>query len=97
MPSYAFNHQRRLLAGEPGHAGGGDCVSCPVETIGSGTLPAMLPRAERLGADVTPRPVQAARVTMSSVPTCNRIYPGSGWDIPPDDPSMARFHAAASM
>lgn len=91
VPSYAFNHQRRLLAGEPGHAGEGECDSCPVETVGSSSLLAMLRLAERLGADVTPRAVQAARVTMSHMPTCNRILPGSGWDIPPDDPSMARL------
>ena len=63
---------------------------CPVETIASSTLP-VLRLAERLGADVMPRPVQAARVTMSHMPTCNRILPGSGWDIPPDDPSLARL------
>ena len=93
MPSYAFNHQRRLLAREPGHAGEGECESCPVDTIGSSPLPAMLRLAERLGADVTPRPVPFARVTMSRMPACNRILPGSGWDIPPDDPSMARLRA----
>ena len=91
MPSYAFNHQRRLLAGESGHASEGECESCPVETIRSGTLAALLRLAGRLGADVTPRPVPAARVTMSRMPSCNRILPGSGWDIPPDDPSMARL------
>ena len=90
-PSYAFNHQRRLLAGESGHASEGECESCPVETIRSGTLAALLRLAGRLGADVTPRPVPAARVTMSRMPSCNRILPGSGWDIPPDDPSMARL------
>jgi hypothetical protein len=97
VPSYAFNHQRRLLAGEPGHAGQGECQSCPVETIASSTLPATLRIAERLGVNVTPRPVRSARVTMSSMPTCNRIHPGGGWDIPPDDSSMARFHAAARL
>jgi hypothetical protein len=97
VPSYAFNHQRRLLAGEPGHASEGECESCPVEIIGGGTLLAMLRLAERLGVDVTPRPVRAARVTMSRMPTCNRIQPGSGWDIPPDDPSVARLHAAACL
>lgn len=91
VPSYAFNHQRRLLAGEPGHADEGECESCPVETIGSSTLPVMLRLAERLGADVSPRPVPFVRVTMSRVPACNRILPGSGWDIPPDDPSTARL------
>ena len=91
IPSYAFNHQRRLLAGEPGHADEGECELCPVETIRSSTLPAVLRLAERLGADVIPRPAQAARVTLSHMPTCNRILPGSGWDIPPDDPSMARL------
>ena len=91
IPSYAFNHQRRLLAGEPGHADEGECKLCPVETIRSSTLPAVLRLAERLGADVMPRPVQAARVTISHMPTCNRILPGSGWDIPPDDPSLARL------
>jgi hypothetical protein len=49
----------------------------------------MLRLAAGLGADVTPWPVQTARVTMSRVPTCNRIVPGGGWDIPPDDPSLA--------
>jgi hypothetical protein len=88
----AENHKRLmtqlLLAGEPGHADEGECESCPVETIRSSTLPAVLRLAERLGADVMPRPVQAARVTMSHMPTCNRILPGSGWDIPPDDTGM---------
>jgi hypothetical protein len=91
IPSYAFNHQRRLLAGEPGHADEGECELCPVETIRSSTLSAVLRLAERLGADVIPRPVQAARVTLFHMPTCNRILPGSGWDNPPDDPSMARL------
>jgi hypothetical protein len=90
VPTYAFNHQRRLLAEEPGHADKGECESCPVETIGGSTLPAMLRLAERLGADVTPRPVQYARVTMPRIPASNRILPGSGWDISPDDPSMSR-------
>ena len=92
-PSHAFNHQRRILAEEPGHADNGDCKACPTETLGHGTLSAMLRRAARAGADVMPRPVQAARVTMSRMPTCNRILPGSGWDIPPDDPSLARLLA----
>jgi hypothetical protein len=89
-PSHAFNHQRRLLAGEPGHAGKGDCQECPVEILDNGSLPDMLQLAARLGADVTPRHVQTARVTMSRMPTSNRIVPG-GWEIPPDDPSMARL------
>jgi hypothetical protein len=92
-PSHAFNHQRRLLAGEPGHAGEGDCKACPAEILGNGTLSAMLRLAARLGDDVMPRPVQAARVTMSRMPTCNRILPGGGWDIPPDDLSLARLLA----
>ena len=92
-PSHAFNHQRRLLAGEPGHAGEGDCQACPAEILGTGSLSAVLRLAARLGADVTPRPVQTARVTMSRMPTCNRIVPGGGWDIPPDDPSLARLLA----
>lgn len=37
-PSHAFNHQRRLLAGEPGHAEQGDCNACPAEILGSGSL-----------------------------------------------------------
>jgi hypothetical protein len=93
-PSHAFNHQRRLLAGEPGHASEGECQACPAETLGTSTLPAMLRLAARRGADVMPRPVQAARVAMSRMPTCNRILPGSGWEIPPDDPSMARLAPA---
>jgi hypothetical protein len=92
-PSHAFNHQRRLLVGEPGHAGEGDCKACPAETLGNGTLSAMLQLAARLGADVMPRPVKAARVAISCMPTCNRILPGSGWEIPPDDPSLARLLA----
>jgi hypothetical protein len=92
VPSYAFNHQRRLLAKEPGHADEGECQSCPVETIASGTLHDLLRHAKRLGADVTPRTVQAARVTTSRIPTCNRILPDGGWDIPPDDPGLARFY-----
>ena len=47
----------------------------------------------RFGADVTPRPVQTARVTMSRIPTCNRIFADGGWDIPPDYPSLARLLA----
>jgi hypothetical protein len=54
----------------------------------------MLRLAARRGADVMPRPVQAARVAMSRMPTCNRILPGSGWEIPPDDPSMTRLAPA---
>jgi hypothetical protein len=92
-PSHAFNHQRRLLAGEPGHAGEGDCQACPAEILGTGSLSAVLRLAARLSADVTPRPVQTARVTMSRMPTCNRIVPGGGWDVPPDDPSLARLLA----
>lgn len=92
-PSHAFNHQRRLLAGELGHAGEGGCQACPAEILGNGSLPDMLRLAAGLGADVTPRLVQTARVTMSRVPTCNRIVPGGGWEIPPDDPSMARLLA----
>ena len=95
-PSHAFNHQRRLLAGEPGHAGEGDCQACPAEILGTGSLSAALRLAARLGADVTPRPVQSARVTMSRMPTCNRIVPGGGWDIPPDDPSLAGLLAGVS-
>jgi len=94
-PSHAFNHQRRLLAEEPSHAGEGDCKACPTETLGHGILSAMLRLAARAGADVTPRFVQAARVTMSRMPTCNRILPGSGWDIPSDDPSLAPLLAGA--
>ena len=82
-PSHPFNHLRRLLAGEPGHAGEGDCQVCPAEILGNGGLPDMLRLAARLGADVTPRPVQTARLTMSRMPTCNRIVPGGGYDIPP--------------
>jgi len=37
-PSHAFNHQRRLLAGEPGHAGEGECKACPAEILGNGSL-----------------------------------------------------------
>jgi hypothetical protein len=96
VSTYAFNHQRRLLAGEPGHASEGECQACPVDTIGSSTLAAMLRLAERHGADATPRPVPAARVTMSGMPACNRIHPGGGWDIPPDDPSMARFRTRSA-
>ena len=52
----------------------------------------MLRLAARLGAAVTPRPVQTARLTVSRMPTCNKIVPG-GYDIPPDDSSLARFLA----
>ena len=65
----------------------------PRQILGNGSLPDMLQLTARLGADVTPRPVQTARVTMSRMPTCNRIVPGGGWDIPPDDPSLARLLA----
>jgi hypothetical protein len=52
----------------------------------------MLRLAARIGADMMPRPVKAARVAISRMPTCNRILPG-GWEIPPDDPSLARLLA----
>jgi hypothetical protein len=68
-PSRAFNHQRRLLAGEPGHAGEGDCQVCPAEILGNGGLPDMLRLAARLGADVTPRP---GRPHASRCPACPR-------------------------
>ena len=55
----AFNHQHRLLVGEPGHAGEGDCQVCPAEILGTGGLPDMLRLAARVGAAVTPRPVQS--------------------------------------
>ena len=55
-PSHAFNHQRRQLASEPGHAGEGERKACPVEVLGNGALSDMLRLAARLGADVTPRP-----------------------------------------
>ena len=91
-PSHAFNHQHRLLVGEPGHAGEGDCQVCPAEIPGTGGLPDTLRLAARLGAAATPRPVQTARLTISRMPTCNRIVPG-GYDIPSDDSSLARFLA----
>ena len=91
-PSHTFNHQHRLLVGDPGHAGEGDCQVCPAEILGTGGLPDMLRLAARLGAAVTPRPVQTARLTISRMPTCNRIVSG-GYDIPPDDSSLARFLA----
>ena len=81
-PSHAFNHQRRLLVGEPGHEPAGDCRACPVETIGSGDLRQMLRRCAELGADVTPQPVPDVRVTMSRMPRCNRILGNGAWDIP---------------
>jgi hypothetical protein len=87
-PSHAFNHQRRLLVGEPGRAGEGDCQVCPAGILSTGGLPDMLRLAARLGAAVTPRPVQTARLTISRMPTCNRIVPG-GYDIPPDNLSLA--------
>jgi hypothetical protein len=52
----------------------------------------MLRLAARLGAAVTPRPVQTARLTMSRMPACNRIVSG-GYGIPPDNLSLARFLA----
>jgi len=52
--AHAFNHQHRLLAGEPGHASEGECQACPAEILGNGSLPDMLRLAARLGADVTP-------------------------------------------
>ncbi len=55
-PSHAYNHQRRLLAGEPGHAGEGECQACPAEILRHGSLPDMVRLAASLGADVTPRP-----------------------------------------
>jgi hypothetical protein len=86
-PFPAFNHQRSVLSGyvdpEPGpnHNADGDCKACPTQTIGSGSLPAMLARAARLGADITPRPVPDIRVSMSHMPRYNRINAGF-WDLP---------------
>jgi hypothetical protein len=93
-PAHAFNHQRRMLADESGHPSDGDCKTCPAETVGRDRLDALLRLAHRLGADVTPRHVQAARVTMSRMPRCNRILPSGGWDIPPDDPSVKSLFTA---
>ena len=91
--SHAFNHQRRLLAGEPGHTGKGECQGCPAETLGTNSLRLAVARRAPWGRrDAKARP--AARVAMSRMPTCNRILPGSGWEIPPDDPSMARLTPA---
>lgn len=89
-PIPAFNHQRRVMAGEPGHAVEGRCGQCPVETIGHrGSLKEMLRQCADLGVDATPRPVPDTRVTMSMTPRCNRILGNGAWDIPLDDPSMA--------
>ena len=77
QPSASPARRRARKAGE------GDCQVCPAEILGNGGLPDMLRLAARLGADVTPRPVQTARLTMSRMPTCNRIVPGGGYDIPP--------------
>ncbi len=81
-PVAAFSHQRQLLADVPGHATDRQCKACPVDTIGSGSLPRMLSQAASLGADVTPRPVPDVRVTMSRMPRCNRILGNGAWDIP---------------
>ena len=67
QPSASPARRRARKAGE------GDCQVCPAEILGNGGLPDMLRLAARLGADVPPRPVQTARLTMSRMPTCNRI------------------------
>lgn len=88
-PFPAFNHQRHILSGytDPGpgphHDPSGACKACPTETIGSGSLTSMLARAVQFGADVAPQPAPDIRITMSHMPRCNRIHPGS-WDIPPE-------------
>jgi hypothetical protein len=46
------------------------------EIFGTGSLSVVLWLTGRLSGDVTPRPVQTARVTMSRLPTCKRIVPG---------------------
>jgi hypothetical protein len=90
-PADAFSHQRQLLAGIDGHNEAGQC-HCPVETVGEGSLREVLALASAAGANTVPMHVPDARVTISGTPRCNRILTGS-WDIPPDDPFMARFAA----
>ena len=92
-PHDAFKHQRRKLAGADSHVARGYC-GCPVEARGEGQLPGMLTMAAGEGASVTPIAVRDTRVTMSMTPRCNRILGNGAWDIPPDDPSMARLFAA---
>ena len=92
-PHDAFNHQRQILAGAGSHAARGYC-ECPVETLAEGQLSDVLTMAAAEGSSVTPIAVPDTRVTMSMTPRCNRILGNGAWDIPPDDPSMARLFAA---
>ncbi len=83
-PFAAFSHQRQVLAEVPGHAAAGDCKACPVQTIATGDIDAVIGKCEELGADVTPREVPDVRTTMSRMPRSNRIVGSGAWEIPLD-------------
>jgi hypothetical protein len=83
-PFAAFSHQRQLLAGIPGHAVAGDCKACPVQTIATGDIEAVLAKCAELGADLTPREVPDVRTAMSRMPRCNRIIGNGAWENPRD-------------
>lgn len=78
-----------MLSGVSGHDDVGECGICPVETIGTGSLTAILRKANRLGADIAPRPVPNARVTMSHVPRYNEIRGDGSWTYPPEAASTS--------
>ena len=84
-----FSHLRQVLSGIPGHHHASECGICPVETIGSGSLTSMLRRADKLGADITPRPVPNARVTISHVPRYNEVRSDGSWTYPPEAASTS--------
>jgi len=80
-PFAAFSHQRQLLAEVPGHAAAGDCKACPVQTIATGDIDAVLGKCEELGADLMPREVPDVRTTMSRMPRRSRIVENGAWEI----------------
>jgi hypothetical protein len=49
----------------------------------------MLRKAGKLGADITPRPVPNARVTISYVPRYNEILGDGSWTYPPEAASTS--------
>jgi hypothetical protein len=78
-------------APDQNHVRPGTHCGCLVETLGEGQLQDVLTMAAAEGVSVTPAPVPDTRVTISVTPRCNRILGNGAWDIPPDDPSMARL------
>jgi hypothetical protein len=89
-PSDAFGHQLQRLVQLSEHTSSGHCT-CPVEALGEGSLQDVLARAAAIGANVAPAQVPDTRVTTSWTPRSHIIHPGAGSEIPPDDPSRARF------